>query len=147
MDTPWLPPRRPAPLDGRYHRAGESWPLYASLEPDTAWAEWRAATGGAIDPATERRRLWRIDVDELPVLDLRDPRACEVLSVRHEDFVAGRAACQDLARRAQRLGAAGMVVPSAAHPDRWNLVVFPAGFGSLAPAGSSVRKPAPPPAR
>lgn len=145
VDTPCFPPPRPAPTDGRYHRAGDAWPLYASLGPTTAWAEWRAATSGAIDPATERRRLWRIDARDLAVVDLRDADVRAALGAELAELIGARAPCQALARRAHRLGAQGMVVPSAAAPDGWNLVVFPRGFSALKRRGSAVRNPAPPP--
>ena len=147
VDIPYLPPARPAPAPGRYHRAGEPWPLYSSLDPTTAWAEWRAATGGALDPAAERRRLWSVDVTGLLVLDLRRPEARAALGVELADLIGARERCQEAARRAQRMGADGLIVPSAAHAGAWNLVVFPSGFGAVRPAGSTVRNPAPPPVR
>lgn len=131
--------------EGRYHRPGEGWPLYASLDASTAWAEWQAASGGAVDPATERRRLWRLDVTALPVLDLRDLAVREALGVDLAQLVRGRAASQRLARTARATGARGMVVPSAALDGAWNLVVFPSGFDAVRTAGSTVRNPAPPP--
>jgi RES domain-containing protein len=140
----YLPPARPAPAPARYHGAGDPWPLYASLEPATAWAEWRAATGGLVDPSSERRRLWRIDVTGLTVLDLRRPEAREALGVELADLVGSREACQAVAEPARRMGAEGLVVPSAAHAGAWNLVVFPSGFRAIRPAGSTVRNPAPP---
>ena len=145
VDTPALPPDRPASTEGRYHRPGDPWPLYASLDAPTAWAEWRAATGGAVDPGIERRRLWRLDVRALPVVDLRDPAVRLALGVEVAQLVRGRSVSQRLAVRAQAMGARGMVVPSAALDGAWNLVVFPSGFGSVRTAGSAVRTPAPPP--
>ena len=139
-----MPPSRPAPAAARYHRAGDPWPLYASLDPTTAWAEWQAATGGRVDPANERRRLWRIDVTDLAVLDLRRPEARRALGVELAELIGPREACQAVSERAQRLGAEGLVVPSAAHKDAWNLVIFPGGFGAVRPEGSTVRNPAPP---
>ena len=145
IGTPALPPARPAPTDARYHRAGDPWPLYASLDPETVWAEWSAATRGAIDPATERRRLWRLDIDRLPVLDLRVPAVRAELGVELAQLTGPRrTAQQSLAARARALGADGMIVPSAAHTDRWNVVVFPSGFARLVVAGSSATRPRPP---
>lgn len=99
-----------------------------------------------MDPADERRRLWRIDVTNLPVLDLRRAEARAALGVELADLIGPREACQALAQPAQQLGARGMIVPSAAHDGAWNLVVFPSGLGAIKPAGSTVRNPAPPPA-
>jgi RES domain-containing protein len=141
-DTPAFPPDRPAATEGRYHRPGEPWPLYASLEPATAWAEWRAATRGAVDPAGERRRLWQLEVSGLAVLDLRRAEARTALGVEPGDLVGPRSRSQETATRARALGADGMVVPSAARRGEWNLVVFPSGFAHARPAGSRVMHPA-----
>lgn len=144
VDTPALPPDRPAPTAGRYHRPGEGWPLYASLEPATAWAEWSAATGGAIDPRGVTRRLWNLTVHDLPVLDLRTPEAREALGIDVEDLVGEREAAQALARRARSVGARGMVVPSAARSGAWNLVVFPEGLASVTVGRARRMQPKPP---
>jgi RES domain-containing protein len=144
LDTPAFPPDRPAPTEGRYHRPGEPWPLYASLEPATAWAEWSAATRGAIDPASERRRLWRLDANGLPVVDLRRPDVVAELRLKMDDLTGARSRAHALAARAREAGAQGMIVPSAAHPGAWNLVVFPDGFSRLQAAGSRAMNPRPP---
>ena len=144
VDTPALPPNRPAPTEARYHRAGDPWPLYASLEPATVWAEWNAATRGAIDPAGERRRLWRIDVDGLRVIDLRRSAVRAELEVDLAELTGPRGRAQALAPRALALGAEGIVAPSAAHEGHWNLVVFPSAFTKLRVAGSSATRPKPP---
>ena len=144
LDTPAFPPQRPAPTQGRYHRPGEPWPLYASLEPATAWAEWAAATNGAIDPADERRRLWRLTAERLPVLDLRRIGLADQLGIDLDRLTGPRTRAHGLADRARKLGALGMVVPSAARDGAWNLVVFPSGFGRLRVAGSRAMHPRPP---
>jgi RES domain-containing protein len=145
LDTPAFPPDRPAPTEGRYHRPGDAWPLYASLEPATAWAEWSSATGGMIDPGAERRRLWRIDVSQLPVVDLRDVEVATALGTSIGQLIGPRAAAQHVVQRARAAGALGMIVPSAAHEDHWNLVVFPEGFAHLTTRGSRAAHPRPPP--
>ena len=108
------------------------------------WAEWSAATRGAIDPSTERRRLWRIDVRALPVVDLRRPGLVQELGIDLEQLTGPRTHAHDFAERARDLGAAGMVVPSAARDGAWNLVVFPPGFAALRVAGSRTTNPRPP---
>lgn len=77
------------------------------------------------------------------MVDLRDPEARAALSTDLADLVGPRAACQGLAKRAHRLGADGMVVPSAAREGGWNLVVFTRGLGAVRSAGSTVTNPAP----
>ena len=139
---PAFPPDEPAPSDGRYHRSGHEWPLYGTLEPETAWAEWSAATRGAVDPAGVIRSLWQLEVVDLPVIDLRDPEARGALGVGIEDLTGSWSACQPLADRAREIGALGMVVPSAARPDAWNLLVFRGGLAHLRVAGRSVGHPA-----
>jgi hypothetical protein len=108
------------------------------------WAEWSAATRGAIDPSSERRRLWRIDVRSLPVLDLRRPKLADDLGIALGELTGARTRAHDLAERARGLGALGMVVPSAARDGGWNLVVFPPGFAALRTAGSRAMNPRPP---
>lgn len=144
MGTPAFPPDRPAPSPARFHRAGEPWPLYASLEPATAWAEWSAATRGGVDPAAERRRLWELDIRDLAVLDLRRPSAVEAIDIDPGEIVRSRGTARRAAVRARSLGAEGMVVPSAAHPGHWNLVVFPSGFGRVRPGRARTVRPRPP---
>lgn len=139
-----MPPDRPAPTEGRYHRPGEAWPLYASLDPATAWAEWHTATRGAIDPASERRRLWRLEVRALPVLDLRSAEVVDELGIDLERLTGPRSEAHALAARARALGAEGMIVPSAARDGAWNLVVFPSGFARLHATGSRAMHPRPP---
>ncbi len=108
------------------------------------WAEWSAATRGAIDPAGERRRLWRIDVDGLKVIDLRRPAVRSELDVELAELTGPRAGAQSLATRALAIGAEGIVAPSAAHEGHWNLVVFPSAFARLRVAGSTATRPKPP---
>jgi RES domain-containing protein len=108
------------------------------------WAEWSAATRGAIDPADERRRLWELDVSGLPVLDLRKEEVRRSLGVDLSDLTRARAGAQALTPRARALGAQGLVVPSAARPDAWNLVVLPGGFARVTVRRGRTLHPRPP---
>lgn len=114
------------------------------MEPATAWAEWEAATGGAIDPAAERRRLWTLEVRRLPIVDFRDAAVSAALGVDLGELATGWVASQALAARLRAAGALGAVVPSAARPGQWNLVVFPDGFGRVSVSGGRTMRPAPP---
>jgi RES domain-containing protein len=95
----------------------------------TLWREWRASNPAAAP--RERRRLWRIEASDLPVIDLRDPAVVQAVGVEPTSLVGPREQARPLADRARELGADGMVVPSAAHPGGWNVVVFPTGFDRL----------------
>jgi RES domain-containing protein len=108
------------------------------------WAEWSAATRGAIDRADERRRLWELDVSALPVLDLRDAEVRRELGVELSDLIGARAGAQALTPRARALGAEGLVVPSAARPEAWNLVVLPGGFARATVRRGRTLHPRPP---
>jgi hypothetical protein len=108
------------------------------------WAEWSAATRGAIRPEDETRCLWELDVRDLPVLDLRLATVREALGVSEADLTGARDRPQQLARRARRMGALGIVAPSAARAGQSSLVVFPTGFASVSVAGSEARHPEPP---
>ena len=109
------------------------------------WAEWKAATRGAIDPGAERRRLWRIDVGGLRVVDLRRAAARDDLRVELASLTGARASAQGLSTRARSLGADGMIVPSAARDGEWNLIVFPSAFATLTVDGSTITRPLPSP--
>ncbi len=141
---PAFPPGTPAPTSGRYHRAGDDWPLYATLDAETAWAEWHATTQGGVDPAEVVRSLWRLEITDLPVVDLRDEASRAVLSVSLDDLVGSRSSCQPLAERARELGARGLVVPSAARSGAWCLVVLTAGWGHVRVVDHVEMHPAPP---
>ncbi len=102
------------------------------------------ATGGAIDPRSERRRLWQLEIKDLPVLDMREAPARTALGVSLEDLTGDRSRAQAVAARARASGADGMIVPSAARSDAWNLVVFPTGFPKAAVGRDRAMRPSPP---
>jgi hypothetical protein len=132
-----LPPAQPAPHAARYHQPDDPWPLYASLDRQTMWAEWAHATDGQVPPEEDPRWVCALDVD-LRVLDLRDaatrrPLRAGLTSLRGQ-WSPDRPNQTTLrvARAARELGVDGLIVPSAARADGWNLVVFPGAFGSVA---------------
>jgi hypothetical protein len=77
-------------------------------------------------------------------VDFRRPDVADELGVSVESLTGARARAHGLAARARRLGALGMIVPSAARAGAWNVVVFPDGFDRIRPYGSRVMHPAPP---
>jgi hypothetical protein len=100
------------------------------------WAEWAHATDGGVPPEDDPRWVCALDVD-LRVLDLRDPATRRALRA---GIVALRGPWSPdqpnpttlrLARAARQLGVDGMIVPSAARDDGWNLVVLPGAFASV----------------
>jgi RES domain-containing protein len=131
-----LPPVQPAPHPGRYHAAGDPWPLYAALDRDTMWAEWRGATEAAIAPGDDERWVCTLDVD-LATLDLRDPATRAALGVTLEQLTGPwspelpNSAARRVTLAAHELGADAVVVPSAARAGGWNLAVLPAAFGRV----------------
>jgi len=128
-----LPPQQPAGHAGRYHRPGDPWPLYASLDHDTMWAEWARATAGGVEREGEERAVCTLDLD-LRVLDLRAPATRETLGVTLQQLVgqwspeSPNQACMAVARAAAEARADGFVVPSAARAGGWNVAVLPAAF-------------------
>ena len=78
------------------------------------------------------------------MLDLRRPAVRDELGVQLTELTGPRNAAQSLAAKARELGAEGLVVPSAAHPGRWNVVVFPSAFAKVSVDGSTATRPKPP---
>lgn len=131
-----LPPEQPAPHAGRYHAPGGPWPLYATLDEATIWAEWAHATGGAVRPADDPR--WRCVFEaDLAVLDLRDDATRAALGVTLDELVAPwspdrpNATCRRVLAAALGTAADAIIVPSAARPGGWSIDVLPAAFGRL----------------
>jgi hypothetical protein len=131
-----MPPTQPAPHAARYHQPGDPWPLYASLDKQTMWAEWAHATDGQVPPQEDPRWVCALDVD-LRVLDLRDPATRRALRAGIRALRGPWSPDQPnpttlrVARAARDLGVDGMIVPSAARADGWNLVVLPVAFESV----------------
>lgn len=77
-----------------------------------------------------------MDVD-LAVLDLRDAATRRAIGVTMDELVADwspddpNPAAMRVAAAARRLGVDGMVVPSAARSDGWNLAVLPQAFAGV----------------
>jgi RES domain-containing protein len=142
-----LPPDQPAPHAGRYHRPGDPWPLYATLDRDTMWSEWRRATSDAVDAQEEERTVCTLDLD-LRVLDLRSPATRYALGVTLEQLTgewspdAPNRACLAVARAARDAGADGFVVPSAARDGGWNVAVLPGAFDHVHVARQARSQPA-----
>ena len=97
-----------------------------------------------LDPSTERRRLWRLEVRGIPVVDLRRAEARDELGVELAD-PHWPATCSPGARRSSagpRSRRAGPAIGGSSGAR--NLVVFPAAFAKVRVLGSRATRPAPP---
>jgi RES domain-containing protein len=97
------------------------------------WAEWRHATEASISPEDDPRWVCTFEVN-VTVLDLRDAATRRALRVSLASLTGpwapgrpNRAALR-VADTGRRLGADGLIVPSAAQDGGWNLAVFPSAF-------------------
>ena len=120
-----LPER--ARASGRYHVKGQQPRIYASSTRDAAWGELFRHVYGSVSPFEVKKRMARLDVVDLPVLDLTSAAVRRQLGVRTPDLVADQyRACQLIAalvrRRPDRFG--GILAPSAASADATTLVIF-----------------------
>ena len=120
-----------ARASGRYHRKGQQPRLYASSTRDTAWGELFRHTEPEVSPFEVRRRMSKLRVSALPVLDLTDAGVQGQLGITKRNLIRNRpAVCRriaDLARQApDRFG--GLLAPSAADPSEHTLVGSVNGF-------------------
>lgn len=133
----------PARTQGRYHRFGGPGVWYASSREQAAWAElFRHVPEGGVDPFEVRRRVGRIHVDGLQVLDLTSPQVQAALGL--DASVLGRddyRLTQQIAAAAREAGCEGILAPSAALPGCRTLVVFTAGRPRLTVEREAVRRP------
>ncbi len=133
----------PASYDARYSRAGEPGAWYASLTERAAWAElFRHWDQGEISPFEVRRRVGRVRVNALEVLDVTDPKIQERLGLGDAQLVANDwTLCQELAARARAAGFEGILAPSGALAGETTLVVFAVGMGKVVAEHSRVQRP------
>lgn len=130
---------------GRYHRPGGSGVWYASDQEQGAWAElFRHFLDVGVDPFEIRRRVGRVLVEGLRVLDLTDPEVRKALRVSEAELIGDDyMVTQSLAAAARQARFEGILAPSAALPGRRTLVVFAAGQHALRAQLSRVRQPPP----
>jgi RES domain-containing protein len=100
------------------------------------WEELAHASKAAVPGEENPRWLCSLEVD-LRVLDLRDAATRRALRTSIAALTGPwsperpNAAALRAVRSAARLGVDGLIVPSAARPGGWNLVVLPSGFGRV----------------
>jgi RES domain-containing protein len=132
-----------APSDARYQRAGGPGAWYASTKERAAWAElFRHHQSGELSPFEIRRRVGRVRVEELRVLDLTDPTVREWVGVTEAELVDDDLkVCQDIADADRSAGLDGILAPSAALSGEATLVVFPAAIDRVVEEHSRIQRP------
>ncbi len=118
---------------------------YASDQEQAAWAElFRHFVDAGIDPAEVRRRIGKVRIEDLGVLDLTSAQVVSAVGLDADDLIGdGDGACQAVAAAAVQAGFGGILAPSAALPGRRTLAVFPSGMACVVAVWSRVRQ-APP---
>jgi len=97
-----------------------------------------------VDPFEVLRRVGRVRVDRLDVLDLTNPGVRAAVGLDEADLVGDDyAKTQAVAAAAAGAGFGGVLAPSAALPGRRTLVVFASGATAIAEEWSAVRQPPP----
>ncbi len=141
VNRPLLSFASPPVGDGRYHRSDAAGAWYASSKEGAAWIEFfRHTTSTELSPLEVKRRVGRVEVDRLDVLDLKDPDVLSALGIEEDDLIADDLAlCQDIAEAAAALGFMAILAPSAAMMGEKTLVVFPAGVKHVKEVHSRVR--------
>jgi RES domain len=126
----WHPGSRYQPTpqpSARWHREGEGYAQYFSLETDGAWAELVRYEGIRTDPERleHRARLWQCWITEADVADLETFDKIVELDLDPGVFTSDDYdRCQALADEFRRAGYRGLVTPSAALPRATNLALF-----------------------
>jgi RES domain len=118
--------RQPSQRSGRWHRQGEGYAQYMSLEPLGAWAELVRYEGIRSDSRAEKyiRRLWLIFVDEHNIADLSTFASYEACGLDPRLAVGNHAVSQALASELLDAGYRGVLSPNAALPGATNLTLF-----------------------
>lgn len=116
----------PANTMGRYHIRGGPGVWYGSSHERSAWAElMRHFEPGGVSPFEIRRRVGRVRVQGLRILDLTDGQILDEIGVEPADLTADDyGVCQALSRLASGSRLDGLLAPSAALPGEQTLAVF-----------------------
>ena len=142
-NRPLLSVAAPAGTDGRYHREGDPGVWYASSKERAAWAEMlRHLKTGRMSASEVRRRIGRVYVEELDVLDLTDGDTRRRLEVSVRDLTQDdRSVCQQIASAARAAGFDGILAPSAAIRGESTLVVFWPAMAKVREEHSRIQRP------
>lgn len=124
-DVPlWVSPNRRA---GRWNEAGSEPTQYCCLDPEAPFAEMlrREDLRTERESAMFRSVLWQLRVDEGSVVDYSTFERAEAAGFAAEALVDDdHERCRHEARRLVRLGARGLLSPSAALPGSTTLTIF-----------------------
>lgn len=129
---------------GRYDRQDGPGMLYASESERGAWAELFRHQSGVPEVSLHllKRRIGRIDVVDLRVLDLTDQLVRERLGVVDDDLVGDDyAVCQALADAARAAGFEGVLAPAGGLPGHKTLVVLDTGLTAVSAGEGRVHRP------
>ncbi len=116
----------PEQESGRWHRYGETYAQYLSLNPWGAWSE-LVRYHGIRDEALareQRRNLWLVTVEEHDLADLRSFQAYDKCGLDPALAAGAHAPAQLLADELRDAGYRGLLSPSAALPGAVNLTLF-----------------------
>lgn len=140
---PLLFTRSPTGYEGRYHRRRSAGAWYASSRERAAWAElFRHHASPELSPFEVRRRIGRVWVESLRVLDLTDPNVQQQLGVTTHQLVEDDfSVCQLLGDAAREGGFEGILAPSAALPGESTLVIFRRGMKRVSEEHSRIQRP------
>jgi len=116
----------PALYDGRYTRWGQIGVWYGATRERAAWAElFRHSDPSVLSPFQIKRRVGRVRISGIRILDLTDQETLRLLEVDQADLVNDEySVCQDLSRLAYSSRLDGVLGPSAALPGERTVVVF-----------------------
>lgn len=133
----------PATYGARYHREGTQGAWYASSHERAAWAElFRHQQSTELSPFEIRRRVGRVRVEGLAVLDLTAPDVRDRIGVTDDELTSDDLSlCQAIGDRAREARFEGILAPSAALPDELTLAVFPRGMRRVVEEHSRVQRP------
>jgi hypothetical protein len=127
----------PSQSSGRWHRQGEGYAQYLSLEPLGAWAELVRYENirDATRAETYRRRLWLCFVAEHDIANLSTFDAYRDCGLDPRVAVAEHSESQALADELRDAGYRGLLSPSAALTGATNLTLFGERYEKVMLAG------------
>lgn len=116
----------PSQVSGRWHRQGEGYAQYLSLEPAGAWAELARyfSIRSAKRAREQQRDLWLVRVEETGIADLSTFDLWQRCGLDPRVAVAEHGPAQDLADELRAARYRGVLAPSAALSGTINLTIF-----------------------